>query len=174
MVHLARSTPPSVMADALQMYDNDIHHAFAECTAFGYAWQQAQLSLSRCGLGFCSPSQHTAATYISSVSASGQCSVSMLHLLTSVNFFHAFTSPAVITVGRLSPHHAISMPCLVRLRSTREAHLLSNSSHSLSEMILYFGQDWLIERRDASCTKASVHQLPYVSTAGGIQTHPNS
>ena len=76
MVHLAHSTPPSVMADALQMYDNDIHHAFAECTAFGYAWQQAQLSLSRCGLGFCSPSQHTAATYISSMSASGQCSVS--------------------------------------------------------------------------------------------------
>ena len=29
MVHLARSTPPSLMADALQMIDNDIHHAFA-------------------------------------------------------------------------------------------------------------------------------------------------
>ena len=30
MVHLARSTPPSLMADALQMFDNDIHDAFAE------------------------------------------------------------------------------------------------------------------------------------------------
>eukprot|EP00731_Ephydatia_muelleri_P005639 Em0002g1815a len=53
MVHLARSTPPSLMADALQMFDNDIHHAFAECTAvdaFGNSWQQAQFSLSRGGL----------------------------------------------------------------------------------------------------------------------------
>ena len=33
MVHLACSTPPSLMADALQMFDNDIHEAFAECTA---------------------------------------------------------------------------------------------------------------------------------------------
>ena len=30
MEHLARSIPPSLMADALQMFDNDIHHAFAE------------------------------------------------------------------------------------------------------------------------------------------------
>ena len=28
IVHLARSTPPSLMADALQMFDIDIHHAF--------------------------------------------------------------------------------------------------------------------------------------------------
>ena len=73
MVHLARSTPPSLMADALQMFDNDIHHAFAECTAvdaFGNSWQQAQLSLSRGGLGLCSLSHHSSAAYISSVSAS--------------------------------------------------------------------------------------------------------
>ena len=76
MVHLVRSTPPSLMADALQMFDNDIHHAFAECTAvdaFGNSWQQAQLSLSSGGLGLRSLSHHSSAAYISSVSASEQC-----------------------------------------------------------------------------------------------------
>ena len=61
MVHLARSTPPSPMADALQMFDNDIHEAFAECTAvdaFGNSWELAQLSLSRGGLGLRSLSHH--------------------------------------------------------------------------------------------------------------------
>ena len=67
MVHLACSTPPSLMADALQMYDNDIHDAFAECTAvdaFGNSWEQTQLSLSRGGLGLHSLSHHSAAAYI--------------------------------------------------------------------------------------------------------------
>ena len=86
MVHFARSTPPSLMADALQMFDNDIHHAFDECTAvdaIGNSWQQAQLSLSRGGLGLHSLSHHSSATDISSVSASEQCTVSMSHLFTS-------------------------------------------------------------------------------------------
>ena len=97
MVHLARSTPPSHMTEALQMFDNDVHHAFAECTAvdaFGNSWQQAQLSLSRGGLGLRSLSHHSAAAYISSVSASKQCSASMSHLSTSVNLFNALISPA--------------------------------------------------------------------------------
>ena len=33
MVHLAYSTLPSLMADALQMFDNDTHDAVAEFTA---------------------------------------------------------------------------------------------------------------------------------------------
>lgn len=41
MVHLAHSTPPDVVAGAMQMYDYDTHHASTECTAvdaFGEAW----------------------------------------------------------------------------------------------------------------------------------------
>ena len=66
VVHLAGSTPPDVMASAMQMYDNDGHRAFTECTAvdaFGEAWQQAQLSLNRGSLGLCSLVQHCAAAY---------------------------------------------------------------------------------------------------------------
>ena len=50
-------------------------NAFAECTAvdaFANSWQQAQLSLSRGGLGLRSLSHHSAAAYILSVSASEQ------------------------------------------------------------------------------------------------------
>ena len=60
----------------------DIHHALAECTAvdaFGNSWQQAELSLSRGGLGLRSLSHHSAAAYISSVSASEQCHVPPVH-----------------------------------------------------------------------------------------------
>ena len=70
MEHLAHSIPPSLMADALQMFDNDIHHAFAEWIN---SWQQAQLSLCRGGLGLRSLSHHSSEAYISSVSASEQC-----------------------------------------------------------------------------------------------------
>ena len=144
MVHLARSTPPSLMADAMQMFDNDIHHAFAECIAvdaFGNSWQQAKLSFSRGGLGLRSLSHHSAAAYISSVSASEQCTVSMSHLFTSVNLFNALIPPAdAITLNDI-----VSSPCRQHALSSKienhqfkllfdhsslpdRAHLLSVSS----------------------------------------------
>ena len=139
MVHLARSTPPSLMADALQMFDNDIHHAFAECTAvdaFGNSWQQAQLSLSRGGLGLRSLSHHSAAAYISSVKNSA-----MSHLFTSVNLFNALIPPADVIIL----DDIVSSPCRLHTLSSKienhqfqllfdhsslpdRAHLLSVSS----------------------------------------------
>ncbi|KAL5486430.1 hypothetical protein EMCRGX_G018902 [Ephydatia muelleri] len=50
----ARSTPPSLVAEALSIFDLDIHRCFTECTSVdisNVAWQQAQLSPSRGGLG---------------------------------------------------------------------------------------------------------------------------
>ena len=96
VVHLAGSTPPDVMASAMQMYDNDGHRALTECTAvdaFGEAWQQAQLSLNRGSLGLCSLVQHCAAAYISSVRESGQCAVSTSHFLLSINLYNSSISP---------------------------------------------------------------------------------
>ncbi|KAL5509541.1 hypothetical protein EMCRGX_G004932 [Ephydatia muelleri] len=48
MVHLARSTPPSLVAEGFRYFDNDVHHCFASCTGVDTsddAWEQAQLSL---------------------------------------------------------------------------------------------------------------------------------
>ena len=56
------------------------------------AWQQAQLSLSRGGLGLRSLSEHSSAAYISSLSASGVCSSSCKHLAESIKDFNEFVS----------------------------------------------------------------------------------
>ena len=53
LVHLARSTPPSYVADGLALFDKDVRQCFSECTALDTSdidWMQAQLSLSRGGL----------------------------------------------------------------------------------------------------------------------------
>ena len=51
----ARSTPPSLLAEALSIFDlEDIYRCFTECTSVDIsdvAWQQTQLSPSRGGLG---------------------------------------------------------------------------------------------------------------------------
>ncbi|KAL5499725.1 hypothetical protein EMCRGX_G011184 [Ephydatia muelleri] len=55
LVHLARTTPPSISADSLQSFDEE----------------QARLSLSFGGLGFRSLSHHGCAAFIASLSCSG-------------------------------------------------------------------------------------------------------
>ena len=130
------------MADALQMCDNNIHDAFAECTAvdaFGNSWEQAQLSLSRGGLGLRSLSHHSAAAYISSVRASEQCSVSMSHMFTSVNLFNALIPSAdAITlddiVSSLCHQHALPS----KIENHQFKFLFNHSSFSyLTEPVCY-------------------------------------
>eukprot|EP00731_Ephydatia_muelleri_P030030 Em0021g553a len=74
LVHLARSAPPSHIAEGLALFDKDVRQCFAECTAVDAAdveWMQAQLSLSRGGLGLRSLSSHCVAAYLASISSSG-------------------------------------------------------------------------------------------------------
>ena len=101
LVHLARSTPPppppppALIGEALQFFDDDVRRCFSECTAIdtpNVAWQQAQLSLSRGGLGLRSLSEHNSAAYISSLSASGVCSSSCKHLAESIKDFNELVS----------------------------------------------------------------------------------
>ena len=61
LVHLARTTPPSLSHDSLQFFDEEVRHFFSSCLAVDIPdvhWQQAQLSLSCGGLVFCSLSHH--------------------------------------------------------------------------------------------------------------------
>eukprot|EP00731_Ephydatia_muelleri_P019513 Em0012g338a len=74
LVHLACSAPPSHIAEGLALFDKDVRQCFAECTAVDAAdveWMQAQLSLSRGGLGLRSLSSHCVAAYLASISSSG-------------------------------------------------------------------------------------------------------
>ena len=120
MVHLVRSTPPSQMADAMQMFI--IISIMLLLNALQrMSWQQAKLSLSRGGLGLRSLSHHSAAAYISSVSASEQSSVSMSHLFTSVNLFNALIPSA----NAITLNDMFSSPCCQHaLSSMIENHQL--------------------------------------------------
>ena len=48
LVHLARATPPSLVSDPLQLFDNDVRQCFKDCFVLDTSdstWQQVQLSL---------------------------------------------------------------------------------------------------------------------------------
>ena len=50
LVHLTRTTPPSLSGAALQLYDQDVRRYFSSCTAVDTsdaAWRQAILGLSK-------------------------------------------------------------------------------------------------------------------------------
>ena len=58
LVHLAHNTPPLHTTKAFELFDEDVHKCFAQCTAVDtsdHAWHQARLSLSRGGLGSAFP-----------------------------------------------------------------------------------------------------------------------
>ena len=74
--HLARATPPSLSAKALRMFDEDVRRCFSASTGIDTsddAWQQAQLSLCKGGLGLRSLSHHASAAFIASLSSSKIC-----------------------------------------------------------------------------------------------------
>ena len=107
LAHLARATPPSLVMASLELFDEDVRRCFSSCTAVDttdVAWQQAQLSLIRGGLGMRSLSCHSPAAFIASLYSSGYGSISDHHLSHAVQTFNAFVSPsdAVQTDGLVS------------------------------------------------------------------------
>ena len=93
LVHLSRSTPPSIVADALRLYDDDVRQCFTECTSVDtpdHTSQQAQLSRSRGGLGLRCLSHHSSAAYIASLTALDSGSNTNHHLLQSIQLSTPF------------------------------------------------------------------------------------
>ena len=90
-VHLARAVPPSFSQSVLQLFDQDVQKCFTSCTGVHpsiAAWKQAQLSLSRGGLGLRFLSHHAPAAFIASLCFSGLGSNSHVHLLQSLETFN--------------------------------------------------------------------------------------
>ena len=97
LVHLACTTPPLQTTKAFQIFDEDVHKCFAQCTAVDtsdHAWHQARLSLSRGGLGLRSLAQHSPATYIASLCTSGFGPQSQHHLVSANQMFNSFIPPS--------------------------------------------------------------------------------
>ena len=70
LVHLARTTPPSLSFESLQFFDEKVRRCFSTGIAadiLDYHWQQAHLSLSFGGLGFHSLSYHSCCIHLTSV-----------------------------------------------------------------------------------------------------------
>eukprot|EP00731_Ephydatia_muelleri_P011645 Em0006g539a len=81
----------------LKLFDEDVRRSFSLCTAVDttdVAWQQAQLSLSRGGLGMRSLSLHSPAAFIASLCFSGYGSPSNHHLSDAIQTFNESVSPS--------------------------------------------------------------------------------
>ncbi|KAL5494323.1 hypothetical protein EMCRGX_G015630 [Ephydatia muelleri] len=77
---------------SLEAFDHNIRATFSKCTVVdtsNQAWKQAELSLSRGGLGIRSLSWHSPAAYISSLSSSGAVPLSQEHLIHAVELFNS-------------------------------------------------------------------------------------
>ena len=97
LAHLARATPPSLAMTSLQLFDEDVRRSFSSCTAVDttdVAWQQAQLSLRRGGLGMRSLSLHSSAAFIAFVCSSGYGSPSNHHLSDAIQKSNESVSPS--------------------------------------------------------------------------------
>ena len=85
------------MADDLRLYDDDVCQCFTECTSVdtpNHAWQQAQLSRSRGGLGLRCLLHHSSAAYIASLTASDSGSNTNHHLLQSIQLYNSLVPVA--------------------------------------------------------------------------------
>eukprot|EP00731_Ephydatia_muelleri_P014360 Em0008g80a len=111
LIHLARATPPSLVSEALQLFNVEVRQCFAQSIAVEVtdrAWQQAQLNLSHGGLGLRSVSHHSSAAYIASLCASGFGDAQNPHLSHTVDLLNKLVSPSeVISVDAIttSPVH---------------------------------------------------------------------
>ena len=96
LVHLARTTPPSLSCESLKVFNEEVRRCFSTCIAADIPddhWKQAQLSLGFGGLGFRSLSYHSCAAFISPLlSSSGFGSASNRHLLSTISKFNALVS----------------------------------------------------------------------------------
>ena len=102
MAHLARGTPPFQAMSALKAFDLDIRSCF---DLMLHHLHQAELSLSRGGLGLRSISYHSPAAYIASLSSSGFSTSSQQHLKQAVDAFNSLVQTSDAEVVLTSPFH---------------------------------------------------------------------
>ncbi|KAL5481549.1 hypothetical protein EMCRGX_G021737 [Ephydatia muelleri] len=131
LVHLARATPSTLTSKVFALIDDDIRMTFCRCIGVDMsdtAWQQAQLSPSRGGLGFWSLSRHSSAAFISSSCSSGFGLQSSHHLSQAIETFNSLVSPAdAVSVESLLTS-SVSQKYLSGKLDDRVFNILLNSS----------------------------------------------
>eukprot|EP00731_Ephydatia_muelleri_P023351 Em0015g934a len=131
LVHLARATPSTLTSKVFALINDDIQMTFCRCIGVDMsdtAWQQAQLSPSRGGLGFWSLSRHSSAAFISSLCSSGFGLQSSHHLSQAIETFNSLVSPAdAVSVESLLTS-SVSQKYLSGKLDDRVFNILLNSS----------------------------------------------
>ncbi|KAL5518040.1 hypothetical protein EMCRGX_G003708 [Ephydatia muelleri] len=93
----ARSTPPSLVSEGLALFDEEVRRYFSDCVAIDASdsdWLQAQLSLSRGGLGLRRLALHCSAAYLASIIKAG-CADSLDEFtLQAVTVYSSLVPPA--------------------------------------------------------------------------------
>ena len=113
-------TLPSVALKGLHLFDDEeVRQTFSDSMCIidpsDLVWQQAQLSLSRGGLGLRSASLHSSAAFMSSFSMSSFATNTSHHLLQSLDHFNACVSLAeVISIDEL-----LNSPTTQKMLSTK-------------------------------------------------------
>ena len=133
LVHLTRATPTSLIKDALAVFDAGVRGTFCLCTgvdASNDAWQQAQLSLRKGGLGLRSLSLHSPAAFIASVCSAGYGSHSTSQAIDMFNCLVA--SSDVISVENLLSSSSVHQKALSEKLDEHQFNLLLNCSSGLA------------------------------------------
>ena len=129
LVHLTRATSTSLIKDALAVFDAGVRRTFCLCTgvdASNDAWQQAQLSLGKGGLGLRSLSP---AAFIASVCSAGYGSHSTTHLSQAIDMFNGLVASSdVISVENLLSSSSVHQKALSEKLDDHQFNLLLNCS----------------------------------------------
>ncbi|KAL5470688.1 hypothetical protein EMCRGX_G028693 [Ephydatia muelleri] len=147
LVHLACSTPPSLVSEGLALFDEEVRHYFSDCVAIDALdsdWLQVQLSLSRGGLGLRRLALHCSAAYLPSMIKAGcadplnECKL----LLYTIPWFLLASSVAVeslldsgLSQKNLSTRiddHQFDQLCLISSPANRACLLSVSSLHASS------------------------------------------
>ena len=132
LVHLTHATPTSLINDALAVFDAGVRRTFCLCTGVDVsndAWQQAQLSLGKGGLGLRSLSLHSPAAFIASVCSAGYGSHSTSHLSQAIDMFNCLVASSdVISVENLLSSCSVHQKALSEKLDDRQFNLLLNCS----------------------------------------------
>ena len=99
LVHLAKTTP-TLIFEAFQQFDTDVKRGLSSCIAnciTDSAWHQAQISLSRGGLGLLSLSKLSCVAFIASFCSSGFAASENSHLIQAVARFNGLVPPSNAT-----------------------------------------------------------------------------
>eukprot|EP00731_Ephydatia_muelleri_P037458 Em0476g1a len=138
LVHLARSTPPSLVAEALSFFDSDIRHCFTECTSVDVsdiAWHQAQLSPGRGGLGLRSLYHHSSACFIASICQSGIALGENHHLEQSIDDLnHIIGVSEALNLHLEPPEFQVALKWWLGMDTSQNACCAFCPSHALDPL----------------------------------------